>query len=170
MMNKKMTREEINELTKEEWRELGFFYDQDKSARCWRLVGSRSGLLNFCTLLDDYAANERNATLSEHDHYGPYWYLKIVTWSEPLISEDDVRGTLVDLKRLSALTKERLENVNPGDVFEIDKEYSEKNDFKLRFEVRDDGFDPADEDPLEYPDTRDNRSLVSRVWEKLFSS
>jgi hypothetical protein len=169
-MKKKMTREQINELTKEEWRELGFFYDQDHAARCWRLVGSRSGLLNFATLLDDYVADERNETLSEHDHFGPYWYLKIVTWSEPLITEDDVRGTLVDLKGLSALTKKRLENVSPGDVFEIDKEYSEKNEFKLRFEVRDEVFDPADEDPLEYPGTSDNRSLVSRVLHKLFSS
>jgi hypothetical protein len=168
-MRKKLTREEIDEQTREDWRELGFFYDQDRDARSWRFIGSRSGLLQFSALLSHYTADERNAALSEHDHYGPYWYLKIVTWNEASITEDDIRGTFEDFRRLAELTKRRLERVSPGEVFEIDKEYSENNDFKLRFEVREDGFDPAQADPLEYPSNSDSRSIVSRVWHKLFS-
>lgn len=165
-----MTRKEIDEQTREDWRELGFFYDQDKDARVWRLFGSQTGLLKFVTILKDYVADERNATVSEHDHYGPYWYLKIVTWDEPLITEHDIRGAFDDLMRLAELTRAQLENAQPGDVFEIDKEYAANNEFKLRFEVREDGFDPAEPDPLWYPRYIGDRSFISRIWHKLLSS
>ena len=162
-------RERMDEATRQDWRDLGFFYDRDKDARCWRLIGSKSGLLKFSTLLNDYVADERNAALSEHEHYGPYWYLKIITWNEAVITERDISGTLDDFRRLADIVRERLENVLPGDAFEIDKEYAPNNEYKLRFEVREDGFDPAEEDPLEYPSNSDNRSFISRVWNKLFS-
>ena len=168
-MKRKLMREELDELTLEEWRDLGFFYDQDKEAKCWRLIGSREGLLRFSKILNDYVADERNAALSEHEHYGPYWYLKVITWNKALITQDDISGTLDDLRRLAEITKKHLENAHPGDAFEIDKEYAPNNEYKLRFEVREDGFDPAEEDPLEYPSNSDNRSLISRVWNKLFS-
>lgn len=169
-MKKKLTHEEIDGLMMEDWRELGFFYDHDKDARCWRLIGSRSGLLRFCAILNEYVANERKASLSEHEHYGPYWYLKIVTWDEPVIAERSIRGTFEDLQRLSELAKHKLENAKPGDVFEIDKEYSPNNEFKLRFEVREDGFDPVEADPL-LPSEKiiDNQPLLSRIWHKLRS-
>lgn len=60
----------MNEQTKEEWREFGFFYDYDEKNSCWRLVGSRKGLLKFCDILNEYANDERNAPLSEHEHCG----------------------------------------------------------------------------------------------------
>jgi len=162
-------REKMDEATRQDWRDLGFFYDQDKDARCWRFIGSKSGLLNFSTILNDYIADERNAALSEHEHYGPYWYLKIITWNEAVISERDITGTLDDFRRLGEIVKQRLENALPNDTFEIDKEYAPNNEFKLRFEVREDGFDPSEEDPLEYPSNSDGKSLISRVWNKLFS-
>lgn len=145
-----MTREEIDEQTREEWRDLGFFYDLDKDARTWRIVASRAGLLKFCSILNEYVSDERNAPLSEHEHYGPYWYLKITTWDEALITEDDIRGTLKDLQRLADLIEERLENLRPYDSIEIDKEYGPNNEYKLRLEMREDGFDPASPDPLRY--------------------
>lgn len=164
-----MTRAEIDEQTREDWRDLGFFYDQDKDARCWRLIGSKSGLLNFCSILNDYVADERNAALSEHEHYGPYWYLKIITWNEAAINERDISGTLDDFRRLAEIVRQRLENALPNDTFEIDKEYGQNNEYKLRFEVREDSFDSAGEDPLEYPSNSDSKSLISRAWNKLFS-
>jgi hypothetical protein len=162
-------RERMDEATRQEWRDLGFFYDQDKDARCWRLIGSKSGLLKFSAILNEYVADERNAALSEHEHYGPYWYLKIITWNEAVITERSISGTLDDFQRLAEIVRQRLENALPNDTFEIDKEYGQNNEYKLRFEVREDGFDPAEEDPLEYPSNSDNRSLISRVWNKLFS-
>jgi hypothetical protein len=166
-MKKDLTRDELDELTRQEWRDLGFFYDQDKDERCWRLVGSRDGLLKFSALLNHYVDNERAEGLSEHEHYGPYWYLKVITWDKAVISGDDITGTLDDLRRLSDLVRQHLENATPGDIFEIDKEYGPNNEFKLRFEIREDGFDPAEPDPLRYPTRNINRSFISRVWSKL---
>ena len=143
-----MTAEELNEQTKEDWRELGFFYDYDKANSCWRLVGSRLGLLKFCDILNEYAADERNAPLSEHEHYGPYWYLTLVTWSEPEITAHDIRGTFEDFRRLSKLTKQKLENASVGDKFIIDVKYSPKNEAKILFEIETDDFDAAKADPL----------------------
>ena len=143
-----MTAEELNEQTKNDWRELGFFYDYDKTNSCWRFVSSRQGLLKFCQILNDYAADERNAPLSEHEHYGPYWYLKLVTWNEPEITAHDIRGTFEDFRRLSKLTQQKLENAFVGDKFIIDAEYSPKNEAKIIFEVEADDFDAAKADPL----------------------
>jgi hypothetical protein len=143
-----MTAEELNEQTKDEWRELGFFYDYDKTNSFWRLVGSRQGLLKFCDILNEYAADERNAPLSEHEHYGPYWYLKLVTWDEAIITPHDIRGTVEDFRRLSQLTRQKLENASVGDIFIIDVEYSPNNESKILFEVKEDDFDAAKADPL----------------------
>jgi hypothetical protein len=143
-----MTTEELNEQTKDEWRELGFFYDYDKENFCWRLIGSRQGLLKFSKLLKDYANDERNAPLSEHEHYGPYWYLKLVTWNKAEITSDAIAGTLEDFKRLSNLTKQKLENAAIGDKITIDVEYSPENEAKILFEIKEDNFDAAKADTL----------------------
>ncbi len=72
-------RAKVDDATRREWRELGFFYDYDEKQACWRLVGAQAGLLKFCELLRQYADNPKNDKLSEHDHYGPYSYLKVMT-------------------------------------------------------------------------------------------
>jgi len=110
---------------------IGFFYDFDKDSSCWRLVGSRQGLLKFCDILSEYARDERHALLSEHEHYGPYWYLKLVTWDEPEITSHAIAGTLEDFERLSQLTKQKLENAGIGDKIVIDSDYSLLNEAKL---------------------------------------
>jgi len=143
-----VTTEELNEQTKDDWRELGFFYDYDESNSCWRLIGSRQGLLKFCNILNDYAKDERNAPLSKHEHYGPYWYLKFITWNEPQITSHAIAGTLKDFERLSKLTKQKLENAIIGDRIVIDSDYSLLNEAKLILEVKENDFDAAKADPL----------------------
>jgi hypothetical protein len=139
--------EKVNDTTIREWRELGFFYDRDDVCHEWKFIGSREGLLQFVNLLQKYAANPRNDKISEHDHYGPYLYLKIVTWTEPLIGED-IRGTLSDFKKLAKLVSSKIEASKTGEVFTIGKEYFAKNEFVLKFFVKESGFDPAQADAL----------------------
>ena len=66
----------MNKATRREWRALGFFYDRDDVGRKWRLIGSRAGLLRFKEALLRYAADPRNAGISEHEHFGPYSTLR----------------------------------------------------------------------------------------------
>ena len=93
-----MTNTELSEQTKDEWRELGFFYNYDEGKSCWQLIGSRPGLLNFCDILNEYADDKRDAPLSDHEHYGPYWYLTFITWKKPQITSYGVFGTLEDCR------------------------------------------------------------------------
>ncbi len=135
-----------NRNTRREWRELGFYYEHQD--RHWRLVGSRVGLSSFSRLLRDYVADPRNRVLSEHEHYGPYLYLKVVTATEPRITQDGIYGPPDDLARLADLFDARLEQVGPAENFEIDEEYAPESEYPLRVEVKEEGYDPAGADPL----------------------
>ena len=143
-----MTTTEMNEVTRQEWRELGFFYDYDEAASQWHLVGSRDGLLRFVEILESYVADPKNERLSEHEHYGPYWYLKLMTWEEAEITESAICGTLSDFRRLSAIVRSKLDAPLVGSAFKIGDEYALGSTSLIQFEVREEGFDPASADPL----------------------
>jgi hypothetical protein len=143
-----MPSEKTNQHTREEWRELGFFYDYNKELSRWLLVGSLSGLLKFRDLLNEYVAEPVNEKLGEHEHYGPYMYLTVVTHEKPLISDYGIIGTLSDLKRLANLVDEQLQASGVGESFSIDAEYCEGNEARLEFVLKEEGFDPASADSL----------------------
>jgi hypothetical protein len=143
-----MPSEEVNRITRKEWRELGFFYDFDEKRSRWVLVGSRSGLLKFRDLLIDYANNPGNEGLSEHEHYGPYMYLELMTWNEADITEHAICGTLSDFKRLAEVVEKKLSSCIAGDKFIIGSEYADGGEAVIEFDVKDDGFDPASADSL----------------------
>jgi len=135
-----------NHATQQEWRELGFFYDLDETAKEWHIVGSLRGLLAFAQLMHDYAANPKHDMPSEHDHYGPYMYLEIGTWSEPTITDHWIAGRLSDLLRLSLLIQQRLAGASIGDRVSFRAAYAPSSPYDLVLEVRDDTFDPARSD------------------------
>jgi hypothetical protein len=142
-----MPSEAVNEATRREWWDLGFFYELDKEGREWRLVGSRSGLLKFRDLLMRYVANPRNEAKSEHDHYGPYMYLKVMTWTEPGMDGNAIYGTLQDLRRLAGIIDAKLQDVRPGTELRIQEDFAEGCEYYLVLDIRDEGFDPASADP-----------------------
>ena len=142
------TTSEMNEVTRSEWRDLGFFYDYDENASRWRLIGSRTGLARFADLLVAYATNSRNEALSEHDHYGPYFYLKFMTWEERDITAHAICGTLADFADLAAIVRDKLSTSVVGTNFVIGDEYVPGARVTISFHVREDDFDPAAADPL----------------------
>jgi hypothetical protein len=139
---------ETDAATAREWRNLQFFYERSDTERVWRFIGSRAGLLRIARHLRDYGNDPGNSPISEHHHYGPYLYLKFLTWHESQITITDIRGTLLDFLRLADVIERQLLKSQPGHSIIIDTEYSQKNEFSLRLEVREDGFDPASADPL----------------------
>jgi hypothetical protein len=128
---------------REGWQELGFSYDCDDRAGEWLIVGSRAGLARFAALLREYVADPANARLSEHEHYGPYGYLKIMTWTEPGMDEQSIHGTLGDLQRLAELVEAQAAVLKVGDRARIRDDYSATPGHTLILALREDGFDPA---------------------------
>jgi hypothetical protein len=138
--------EKINEVTRREWRELGFFYDRDDGTKEWRIRGSRAGLFGFARILLEYSKNPRRQQLSEHDHLGPYMYLEIGTWNARVIDDHWIAGTLEDLNALSTLITQGISEAMPGDVIRLRHAYSPSSPYELRLEVCGDEFDPATAD------------------------
>ena len=139
--------EATNAATRREWRELGFFYDVDEVKRRWRLIGSRTGLRQFSTLLHSYCGNPRNSAASEHDHYGPYMYLKVMTWPQAGIDKASIHGTIDDLERLAVIVEAALEDSGPGDMIALAERFAPACDYELVLEIKGEDFDPAEADP-----------------------
>lgn len=113
-----MTNPDLNLSIRDEWRTLGFYYNRDDNVREWQLVGSREGLLNFSQILTQYANNPRNNLKSEHDHFGPYMYLKIMTWPDAGIGRKAIHGSLTDLRRLATIVYDTVAEMQVGEMFE----------------------------------------------------
>lgn len=150
-----MPSDAVNEKTRQDWRELGFYYERDDETKEWRLVGSHNGLLSFRDLLLEYVKNPRNANKSEHDHYGPYMYLVVMTWPDPGIDKDSIHGSFDDLTRLASIVDAQLSNAKVGETVRVHKEYSLDSEYTLVLSVREDDFDPPSVDP-ELPQRMDN--------------
>lgn len=134
--------------TRKEWRELGFYYELKDNK--WVFIADKKGLLRFAELLRKYGNNPRRNKLSEHDHYGPYMYLKIMTWNTPNIDEETISGSLQDLLRLSQLVESHLSHCKPNDKFVIGADYAPNHKCELEFQIQKDGFDPAQPDPMDW--------------------
>ena len=148
MLDKKI---DLDQMIIDEWRQLGFYYDFDErlSVNQWRFYGSKSGLQNFVKLLDDYTSRAKNDKGFEHDHYGPYMYLKIITLDDQaIITDNAIGGTIANLKDLRNIIAENLSKVEPGQTFNIDKNYGEDNTVTAKFFVMADDFDPVSMDEL----------------------
>jgi hypothetical protein len=128
------------------WRKLGFFCELDAEKRVWVLTGSRAGLLYFPDLLLGYVADPKNATNGALEHYGPYGSLEVMTWMEPGLDGNAIRGSLVDLERLASLVETRLATAEPGEQLKIREDYAANSLYGLVLDVRADGFDPSSTD------------------------
>lgn len=110
-----------------EWRLLGFYYEFNAHKKCWIFIGSKEGLLNFSELLFNYAIDKSHKKISEHAHYGPDSYLKVITWNSPIIMESGIYGSLEDINRLGNIFRNILMNNKDKTQLKIDKEFSKDN-------------------------------------------
>jgi len=142
-----MTPLDLKEETRREWQDLGFYYDRDDADRLWRIVGSTLGLVRFAECIRAYAAGPNSKQVSEHEQYGPYMYLEIGTWTEPVISDHWIAGPPEHLFLLATLVEETASKISPGESHSIGRHWTPKANFDLVLEARADDFDPASEDP-----------------------
>ena len=141
-----MPSEAVNQRTRREWRDLGFFYDQDNDVKEWRIVGSSAGLRKFAQLVLDYASDPTSVKIGEHVHLGPYAYLEIGTWHIPVITDHWIAGQVPHLHQLSKLVGERMDGASVGEQFKLREAFAPTSPYELILDVRDDAFDPATAD------------------------
>ncbi len=156
---------DFDQRLEDEWRQLGFYYDFDEriSVNQWRFFGTRKGLQNFINLLNEYINHPANNELSEHDHYGPYSYLKIMTWDKPVITNGYFAGTLDDLRKLKQIMSDKLGSTQVGETFTVDKDYGTDNTVTTKFFVMADNFDPVSMDELIISG---RQKIANEYWEK----
>lgn len=141
-----MPSEAVNEATRREWRELGFFYDRDDLSKSWRIVGAAEGLLRFSRLVAAYSADSKHDTLSEHAHFGPYMYLELGTWGTPEITDHWIAGPLSSLAALAHHIESSIPSMRVGCATSVRSVFAPDAAYDLVLELRDDSFDPARED------------------------
>jgi hypothetical protein len=135
-----------DERIRQEWRKLGFYCEMDSEKKLWTLTGSRAGLLYFPDLLLGYVADPKNATDTEHEHYGPYGTLEVMTYPDAGFDGHAIRGSLVALTHLAELVEVKLASAEPGSPILIREEYAADSPYSLMLDVRADGFDPSSAD------------------------
>lgn len=130
------------------WRNLGFYYDLDDrpSVNQWRFYGSKKGLSQWSSILEEFINDPSLNSISAERHYGPYSYLEVMSWDRPQITSH-CAGTMEDLKKLKTLIQKNLKKKKTGEVFSID-EYGENNEVSTKFFIMSDDFDPASMDEL----------------------
>ena len=135
-----------DDTVKQGWRKLGFYCELDEQKKVWTLTGSRAGLLYFPDLLLGYVNDPKHATNGEHEHYGPYGSLEVMTWQDAGFDAHAIRGSLGHLTHLAELIEAKLATAQPGEPIRIREEYAPGSPYSLLLDVRVDGFDPANAD------------------------
>ncbi len=138
---------EANEATRQEWRELGFFYDVNEELEQWTLRGSKIGLANFIRIIRDYAAQSSNEQLGEHTHLGPYMYLEIGTAESAEITRHWIAGPLPSLNALASLIEQGLLRSTVRTSMRFRAAFAPDSPYELSITIEDAGFDPAAADP-----------------------
>lgn len=141
--------EKLKNITKEDWRKLGFYYERDDMNKKWILVGSKNGLDDFCIILDRYVENGENARIGEHEHIGPYGYLTIMTSKVFNVTSDYICGSLDDLKKLNMILKTEIKATQDQElptVKLIEDSFLHNNDYMIELRLMEYGYDPATAD------------------------
>lgn len=141
---------DVVEHTKEDWRDLGFYYEFEKVEKRWLLIGSRAGLSKLVELIRTFVNKSQACSVGEHEHLGPYSYFTLVLADAPAITDYGVFGPLDDLLELAKVLENRIGASRPGQTIVIDAEYSSGNEAMLELFVKEDGFDPSSADGFEW--------------------
>jgi hypothetical protein len=139
---------DIVTATIEEWRDLGFHYDLNDDHRIWTLTGSPSGLSRFAQLLRQFASDPRNDVRFEHDHYGPYGYLKIMNNpDERGFNSNAIFAPRCDFSILADVIDSRLADSKIGSTIDLSRDFAPNSEYELRLIVAPYDFDPGLFDP-----------------------
>lgn len=123
----------------DQWRDFGVYFAFEEWRAAWGIRGSRDGVRKFCASLR--RGGDENVQL------GPHRDLLLFRGS-PRILVEGIRGEREDFERLASTIERKIERCDPGDEFQIDKQFAAMNTASLYVWLEDDDFDPASCEPL----------------------
>ncbi|MBT1449790.1 hypothetical protein KJ365_02775 [Glaciecola sp. XM2] len=136
--------DKIADLTREEWKNLGFYYISDQANEKWELHGSRTGLSNLCNLLRKFASENRE--YGDHEHLMPHWYLTFTSLEDFSINKRDIGGKPEQLMRFANFFEKEVSDCRQGATVTVPKD-AFNTDYEITFTVHRDNFDPSSKDP-----------------------
>jgi hypothetical protein len=107
--------------------------------RRWEFRGSSKGLLKLGAALITYAEKHDEYCDSDHEHYGPYMYWKVMTRDEMAFTEQGIEGPVEKIGELGRAIVKRAAGLRPVVTLMIDS--PKEGGYALV--VQEDGFDPA---------------------------
>lgn len=134
----------VAEQTREEWRELGFYYISSEEQKTWTLHGSRKGLLNLSRLVKEFASLD--LPFGTHKHLMPHWYLTLTSDDNFTVNSRGISGTPRQLNEFAEIFSKRVQQSSLG-VSEYISAKILSSDYSIEFMVHGDSFDPSSKDP-----------------------
>lgn len=132
------------DLTRAEWRELGFYYVSHEGEKNWELHGSKNGLLKLCALIKKFA--DENRVYGDHEHLLPHWYLTLTAINSFTIDERGIGGTPEQLRNFANFFQSKVFSSKVGSTDSVSKE-TFSTDYSIEYTVQGDNFDPSSQDP-----------------------
>jgi hypothetical protein len=139
-------RERMVRVTREGWRELGFWFDCDWQAERWSFRANRRGLAALVARLRDFAADRVDPEDDDHVHLGPYASLRLAHGERASLDRRGFTGQRDDFETL-ARELERLAAAGTAVPREFARAFTGADGFDAVMTVEPDNFDPASADP-----------------------
>lgn len=136
--------EKTRQATIRDWRKLGFYYEVNELKRRWEFKGSREGLTKLGEALSTYAKKHDEYCDSDHEHYGPYMDLKVMTRGEMAFTKQGIEGPAGKIGELGRAIVKHAAGLEPVATVLIDS--PKEGGYTLALMVQEDGFDPASAD------------------------
>lgn len=133
----------VAEMTREEWRGLGFFYSSDDNEKRWDLYGSQSGIARLTEEISTFIS--RDEIFGKHEHLLPHWYLTIEYDEVPDINKRGIVGRKVDLLKVREYLNSLQNNALTQSCVAIHSCFDQTT-YKMYFHIEQDDFDPSSMD------------------------
>jgi hypothetical protein len=133
------------QITRDAWRELGFWYECDVREMCWRFRADRRGIASLISAVRKQLTSIHREEKGEHLHLGPYSTLSVISWDGPLISRRGIAGRPEDFERLMRELEALQLDTTPR-TCAIAAEFAGSDGFRAELTIEPEGFDPAKAD------------------------
>lgn len=139
---KTLSQDDLDQMEREDWRELGFYYHRNNALQRWDIFANQQGFLRLAEELQEYAQS-LGKIMGEHDHIEPDWSLTLTTSAHYFINDRGIYGTAADFEALATHIVDTVSHLHAGQVHIINAPKVDVYSYALYLLLQDDDFDAA---------------------------